>query len=128
MLILFDKKYKACSNLFVHTVEDEKFVYPAPLSIYASIEDEQRQLKNQIRFKFNSYYDSILTLDFHFSVFMYLLTYEYRMETILIEGLQKEELVSESNGYGGIYNFMNTSVLLNIGEQEIYDDYKKATV
>lgn len=128
MIELFNKKYKASSNIFVNTVENDKYTYPAPIGVYATIEDEQKNLKNQVKFKFSSYYDSLLTIDFHFSAFMYLLTYDYHIETVYIEGLEKEEITTEINGYGGVYNFMNSNVLLNIGEEEIYDDYKKATV
>lgn len=128
MIDIFNKKYKACSNIFVHTLEDARYTYPAPLSVYATIKDEQKNLKTQIKFKFASYYDSILTLDFHFSAFMYLLSHEYRIETLYIARLEKEEITTESSGYGGIYNFNDIDVVFNIGEAEIYDRYKKTTI
>lgn len=128
MIEVFNTKYKAVSNIYVHTIEDEKYTYPAPLYVYATIEDEQKNLKNQVKFRFSSYYDSILTIDFHFSAFMYLLTYDYHIVTLYIEGLEKEEITSEVSGHGGVYNFMNTNVLLNLGEDELYDRYKKTTV
>jgi len=125
MITVFNKNYKAVSNIFVHTVEDEKFTYPAPLSLCATIEDDAKHLKNQVKFKFASYYDSILVLDFHFSIFVYLLTHDYRLHTLYIAGLEKEEISTELYGYGGTYNFSNVNVLLNIGEEEIYDQYRQ---
>ena len=128
MIEVFNKKYKACSNIFVHTLEDEKFTFPAPLALYATIEDVQKDLKNEIKFTFSSYYNSLLILDFQFSVFMYLLSYDYHIDTIYIEGLEKEDVISEVQGYSAIYNFMNTNILVNMGADEIYDDYKKTSI
>lgn len=128
MIEIFGKKYRAASNIFVETIEDSDLVYPSPLSLCATIEDEQKHLKNELKFKFSSYYDSILVLDFQFSIFMYLLSYDYRIETLYIDKIEKKEVNNEMGGYGGTYSFDNMDVLINFGEDEIYDRYKKTAV
>lgn len=125
MLNLFNKKYKAVSNIFVHTVEDKKYTFPAPISIYANIGNEQNGGCNEIHFKFSNYLDSFLPLSFHFSVFMFLLSHDYRIDAIYIEGLNKKEDTTEVSGYGATFNFLDTKLLVNLGEDEIYDDYCK---
>lgn len=128
MLEVFNKRYRACSNIFVQTLEGDKYTFPAPLSLYGTIEDVQKDLKNEIKFTFSSYYNSLLILDFQFSIFMYLLSFDYHIDTIYIEGLEKEDIISEVQGYSGVYNFMNTNILVNMGADEIYDQYKKTSI
>jgi hypothetical protein len=125
MIEVFESKYRAVSPVYVNTIEGYEWVYPSPLSLCVTIEDEQRQTKNEATFTFSNYYDSILVINFQFSIFMYLLSFDYHIDTLCIEGLEKKEDRNEANGYGGVYSFMNTLVLLNKGEEEVYDDYLK---
>ena len=46
MIQIFDKKYKAISNIFVTTYDDNKYVFPSPMSIEMTIANEE---KNQNR-------------------------------------------------------------------------------
>lgn len=125
MIDIFNKKYKAISNIFVKTIEDDDFVFPSPISVYAIIEDEQKNLINKIDFKFSSYQDSILTLDVYFSIFAYLLTFDYKIEILHIANLTKESVQQDMHGYKGTYKYLNEDVSMNIGLDEIYDLYRK---
>lgn len=123
MLEVLNKRYKAISNLFVHTLEDEHHVYPAPISVYVSIEDENKDIKNTVKLGFTSFHDSVLPITY-FSLFFYLLSYEYKIETFYVEGLEKVETSTDLHGYTGTYKFVEGSILLNLGEEELYDKYK----
>jgi len=122
---IFEKKYKAVSNLFTRDIESNDYVFPAPLSIYGTIENETKNTKNILEFKFNSYYDSILIIDNYFQLFFYLLDFEYKLGTVLVENIIKTESNTDMYGYKGKYSFMEGNILLNIGTEEIYDDYCK---
>jgi hypothetical protein len=125
MIHVFDKHYKAISNIFVETHEGHKYTYPAPIDIYATIEDERKNLKNMIEFRVSSYLDSILPLTYNFSIFTYLLTFDYTIDTLYIASLMKTNTSSESYGYKGTFSFSNDNVMMNIGKTEIYDEYDK---
>lgn len=125
MLNIFNKKYKACSNLFVTTLEGAEYTFPAPLEVHAMIEDENKNLINKVDFKVSSYLDSILTLDINFSIFAYLLTHDYRLDCVYIADVIKESVSPDSDGYKGTFRFLNENVSMNIGMEEIYDRYVK---
>lgn len=125
MLELFDKRYKAISNVFVETYTGEKYIFPAPIYIYGTIENETKNLKNRLEIRYDSFWDSLFILDYHFSFFAYLLTFEYRLETILIQNLIKKECSSDAYGYKGSFQFLNEDVILNISDDEVYDQYKQ---
>lgn len=125
MIELFNRKYKAVSNLFVRTIEEDNFVYPAPLSVYGTLENNDKNLNNEIEFRFSSYYDSILTLDYNFCLTLFLLTPYYIIEVISIEDIIKKEDSLDTYGYKGKFSFQDGSLTMNILETDIYDLYKK---
>lgn len=125
MIDIFRKRYKACSNLFVNTLENENLVFPSPISLCAIIEDEQKSLVNELELKVTSYEDSPLTLNVSFSLFFYLLTFDYKMESFYVDNLTKASSNQEMDGYKGLYRFVNTDVAMNIGLDEIYARYMK---
>jgi len=122
---VFDKTYKSCSNLFVDTYIGEEFCFPSPISIFATIENEPKNIQNKLEVVFSSYNESILTLDYTFSLFFFLLNFEYKIETFHFPVLMKQESSPETYGYKGIYTFNSAELLTNQGTTEIYDQYLK---
>ena len=124
-LDIFNKRYKACSNLFVKTIENKDYIFPSPLHIYATIEDENKNTRNLIEFKFDSFYDSILILNGYFDIFLCLLDFEYKITTLYIESIINTSTSSEGYGYKGSYLFSNENLVLNITEKDFYNDFTK---
>lgn len=129
-LVIFDKKYKCISNLFVekdnsNTTKCINFVYPYPLEVYGTIENEEKNTKNNLDLTFSSYYDSILIIDSYFSLFFYLLDFDYTITTMYFRNIIKNKSNSEINGYKGSYNFTNDNIILNISEDEVENEYNK---
>ena len=113
------------SNLFVRTYEQEDFCFPAPIVVHATIEKESEDTLNELEMTFSSYLDSILIFDTPFSLFFYLLTNEYKIETIFFRVVRKKKTEQEISGYKGIFEFNSgDDLIMNIGEIDIYDDYK----
>lgn len=127
MLNIFNKKYKAISNLFIETAEGDKFTFPAPISLLINIETNETETKNVFEIKVNSVEDSILSLSSsYFSISFFLLTYEYTIDILYIDNiLLMSDVQSDMHGYKGTYQFVTNSVSMNIGEDEIYDKYSK---
>jgi hypothetical protein len=125
MLRLFNKNYKAISNLMVTTIEEETFVYPYPLSAIGTTYNEAENTQNQIEFRFSSYFDSILTLDYNFNLTFFLFTPLYRMEIMTVESILKSEDMADSYGYKGIFKFQDGALRMNMMSTDIYDKYKK---
>jgi hypothetical protein len=123
MITVFSKRYKAVSNLFVTNIEGENLVFPSPISIRAIIEDEQKNLANELEIKVKSYEDSMLILNGNFSLFFYLLTYTFNIECFYVANLTKDSTNQDVDGFRGLYKFVNTDVSMNIGTDEIYDKY-----
>lgn len=122
---IFDKKYKACSNIFTETVEQNNYIFPYPTYIYATIENESKNTRNLIEFKFSSFYDSILILDGYFDIFFYLLDFDYKITTLHIKNILLESSNQDMYGYKGSYLFSNGNLILNVTEDNYYDDYCK---
>lgn len=125
MIELFDKRYYAISNLFISDYEGKEYVFPSPLSFIATMENEAKQLKNRIEIIFSNFYDSPLILPYSFDLFFYLLTFEYTIHTFKGVDLLVIDKSSDTRGHKGTYSFINDRITLNIGDTEIYDDYKK---
>lgn len=125
MIKLFDERYLAISNLVVKTYDGQSYVFPSPLTVYATIENENKNTKNEITFKFQSFSESPLILEYTFSCFFYLLTPYYKINTMYFGVLQKENVQQEHTGYKATYSFNNESLVANIGNTEIYDEFKK---
>lgn len=127
MIKLFDESYLAVSNLIVKTYDGESYVFLSPLSIHATIENEARNTKNEITFKFLNYHESPLILEYTFSCFFFLLTPYYKINTMYFGVLQRQNIQAESSGYKATYIFNNENLISNIGLTEIYDDFKKVS-
>lgn len=128
MIKLFDRPYLAVSNLIVQTYEGLSYVFPSPLSVEATIENEDKNIKNQLIFRFSNYNESLLVLPYTFSLFMYLLTPLYTIDTMYFRVLKKITSAPEVNGYKGIYEFSNFNtddLIINEGTEEIYDCFNK---
>lgn len=125
MIDIFDKKYKAISNLFIKTYEEKDYTFPSPLSFIATIENEKENKKNRVEIVVPSYYDSVLILDHYFNVFAYLLTFDYKIDSIIFNNLVRLDINSDTRGYKGIYSFINEDVSMNLGQTEIYDNFIK---
>lgn len=125
MIQVFDKRYKSISNLFISTYEGFEYVFPSPQSCSATMGKEVENTNNEIVFVFSNYYDSPLVVDYYFDCFFYLLTYEYTLDTVYLKNLLHSSDMSETNGHKAIYNFISDDLTLNLGEQEIYDDYQR---
>lgn len=125
MIEVFDKKYKAISNLYVTNYDSKTYIYPSPFYVHATIENETRNLKNRLEVKVDTYNASILTLDYYFDLFFYLFSFEYKIDTILIRNCIKEDTNQDINGYKGSFRFLNNDILLNLGNTELYDKYNK---
>lgn len=125
MIKLFNKTYKAISNLYITTIEEEEFVYPFPLSVMATMENESENTKNEIEFRFSSYFDSILTLDYSFHLTCFLFTPLYVIEVMSVKDLIKTEDMMDTYGYKGKFSFQDGSLGMNILQTDIYDRYKK---
>ena len=125
MLRLFGKNYKAISNLMVTTIEQENLIYPYPLSAIGTTYNEAENTKNQIEFRFSSYFDSILTLDYNFDLTFFLFTPLYRIEVMTVESILKSEDMADSYGYKGIFGFQDGALRMNLMDTDIYDKYKK---
>jgi hypothetical protein len=125
MLRLFNKEYKSISNLFVRTIEEEDFVYPFPLSLEATMENESQNTKNEIEIRFGSYFDSILTLDYRFQLTFFLLTPYYNIEVVSFSELVKLEDMLDTYGYKGKFGFQDGDISMNLLDTDIYPGYKK---
>lgn len=127
MLNIFGVKYKAISNLFVDTVEGESFTFPAPIALYAAIEETDTSSKNIFDIKVNSVQDSILSLSSSYlSLFFYALSFEYKVNVFYLDNLiLSSDIQSDMYGYKGTYQFVNTNIAMNIGLDEVFDQYKK---
>lgn len=125
MIEIFKQKYKAISNLYVDTIEGDSYVYPAPIKFCATIEDSEKGSKSQLTVGVTSYLDSILTLEYQFSLFFYLYSFDYVIRTVHLVGLNKLSTSSELYGSSGIFSFDSGNVLLNIQEEDTYGSYKK---
>ncbi|MGL5923681.1 hypothetical protein [Chroococcidiopsis sp.] len=121
MIDIFSKRYLAVSNAFVTTIEGDVFVYPAPLSVHGTIEDESKSTKSRFEFHVSSYTDSFLALNSPHSIFLYLLSMEYTIDTLYIQYLRKEEVRQEVGGYKGIYDYVNQDVAMNMSIEEVSD-------
>jgi hypothetical protein len=124
MLKLFNKQYKAISNLLVTTIEEEHLVYPYPLSAIGTTYNESDNTQNQIEFRFSNYFDSILTLDYSFNLTFFLFTPLYRLEIMTVEQIVKAEDMADSYGYKGIFKFQDGALRMNIMAEDTYDKYK----
>jgi hypothetical protein len=125
MLRLFNKEYKSISNLFVRTIEEENWVYPFPLSLEGNMENESQNTKNELEFRFGSYFDSILTLDYRFQLTFFLLTPYYNIEVVSFSELVKLEDMLDTYGYKGRFGFQDGDISMNLLSTDIYDNYKK---
>lgn len=128
MLDIFDKKYKACSNLFIEDIEENEYTYPFPLDVCGTIENESKETHNEITFKFNSYYDSILVIKSYFKLFFVALDFEYNITSFYFKRVIQKSTSSEMSGYKGTYIFSNDDLILNIAsnlDNNIYNDYTK---
>lgn len=125
MIDIFGKKYKAISNLFIHTVEDEHHVFPAPLSMLATLDNNDKNTTNQLELRFSSYFDSVLPLDFSFRFTCFLLTPYYSIEVLSIEDLVKKEDIIDTYGYKATFGFQDGAISMNLMGTDIYDKFKK---
>ena len=125
---VLNKGYRAVSPIFVETIEGDKFTYPAPvyMNIHMPSADEGKSQPNTFEVRYPTYVHGILPLDFYFSAFFYLMTFDYKLSTFHVEGLVKDSVDTTMYGYKGIFYFEDGNVNINIGTEEIYDDYKKA--
>lgn len=122
---LFDKPYKSCSNLIIDTYTGEEYCFPSPFSISATIENDTKNTSSKIEFGFKSFSESPLILDYTFSLLLFVLNFEYKIESFYFPVLMKQESSPESYGYKGVYTFISKDIISNIGNTEIYDDYLK---
>lgn len=128
MIYVFNEYFKACSNIFITNIEEETSVFPSPLSLNISTDNDNSENSNKqtiLEIKVNSYLDSFLPLNKNFSFFVYLLNQEYIIKTIYIGNLIKESVNQEIGGYKGRYRFTTDSVAMNIGLNNVYDKYVK---
>ena len=127
---ILGKSYRAVSPIFVETLESESYTYPAPiyLNIYMPGAKDSDSKINTFEVRYPSFTHSILPLDFYFSAFMYLLTFDYKLSTFHVEGLTKDSVDTTMHGFKGIFNFEDGNVNTNVGLEEIYDDFKKVSV
>lgn len=127
MLLIFGKKYKAISNLFVETIEGESFVFPAPLAIHAEILDGEESFKTKFEIKNPNVQDSIFSLGAtYLSLLFYGLNHEYKIDVVYIENMILDsDISSDMFGYKGNYSFISDNISMNIGTDEIFDKYKK---
>lgn len=125
MIDLFGKKYIAISNLFVYTIEEDRYTFPCPLSATATLESSDKNTVNQIEFRFSSYFDSILVLDCSFRLTCFLMTPYYGIEVLSIEDLVKKEDTIDTYGYKAVFGFQEGALSMNIMHTDIYPSYKK---
>lgn len=130
MLNIFDKSYKACSNLMIEDIEGNKYTYPSPLEIHATIENESKNTKNEISFKFTSYYDSIIVIKSYFKLFFIALDFEFGLTSFYFKSIIQKENSNDTNGHKVTYIFNNDDLILNIttnldNNNNIYNEYTK---
>ena len=116
----FNQKYFAVSNLFIRTGDGDFFTFPAP---YALKFDSDFQASNMLEVCYANYYESPLIVDYIFSLFFYLFSFDGTVETMYLQSVWlKEEPRNESYGYKAIYAFDSQSVLSNLTEKQFYGD------
>jgi hypothetical protein len=128
MLNIFDKSYKACSNLIIEDIEGNKYIYPSPLEIHATIENESKNTKNEISFKFTSYYDSIIVIKSYFKLFFITLDFEFGLTSFYFKSIIQKENSNDMSGHKVMYIFNNDDLILNIAnnlDNNIYNEYTK---
>lgn len=125
MIEVFDKKYKAISNLFVETYTSNSYTFPSPIEINAKIGNDTKKTKNEMKMVFSSYLDSILIVPYYFDLFFYCLSFEYKIDTILLRNILLVDYRQELNGYKAEYRFLSDDITINFGDTEIYDNYRK---
>jgi hypothetical protein len=125
MIDLFGKKYIAISNLFVYTIEEERYTFPCPLSAVATLENGDKNTTNSIEFRFSSYFDSILVLDSAFKLTCFLLTPYYGVEVLSVEDMIKKEDTMDTYGYKASFSFQEGALSMNIMQKDIYSSFKK---
>jgi hypothetical protein len=125
MIYIFNEYYKACSNIFITTIEEYRYTYPSPLNLVISMDTEENKQQSYLEIKVTSYSDSFLTLDKNFSFYVFLLNHEYIIKTLYIGNLTKDTVNQEVGGYKGKYRFTTDTVAMNIGLTDIYDKYVK---
>lgn len=125
MLDLFGKKYTACSNLFIYTLEGDRYTYPAPLSIEGTLENADKNTHNQLEIRFSSYLDSPMVIPSVFRMTAFLLTPYYIIEVISIDSLLKKEDIIDTYGYKASFSFQDGSLSMNILDGDIYDPYSR---
>jgi hypothetical protein len=125
MITVFNKRYKSISNLFIETYEGYEYTFPSPISLNADVADEKENRSHEFEFLFSNYYDSLLILDYYFDCFFYLLGYDYKIDTLFVKNLLHKSDNQEMNGHRAIYSFMPDDLTLNLGDDEVYDRYKK---
>jgi hypothetical protein len=123
MITVLDKKYQSCSNIFVDTAEGDEYIFESPYSLNIKIDSETE--KANIEIVNPDFFRSILCLTTYYSFFIYLLSLEYKIDSIYIENIEKQEVQQTSNGSKGIYVFAPSAIIINYGITEVFDDYKK---
>jgi len=105
MLKCIGRNYYAVSNLFVQTCDGEYLTYPAPHGLILDV-DSKDEKNNSLTVSVSSYYDSILMLDYVFSLFFYLMFFDGTIESFYLGSVfLKDEPRSEAYGYKAIYHF-----------------------
>lgn len=126
---LFRRKYRAISNVFVSDIESNNYTYPYPIEICATIStgsDDSTNNANDITFRYESFYDSMFTLDGPLNVDFYVLALDYSIEHFLFGQIILKEVNTDAHGYKGTYSYQDSLLVTNIcsENEKVYKVYK----
>ena len=128
-LKIFNVGFKAISNLFVETIEDKQFCFPAPLRLHATINNEEgKNVVGELSILTPTYLSSPLIVDHYIDLFCYVLAQDYVLHTYLFRQILLKDYSTEMSGYSGTYIFDPSKVMTNICElsnQTLYSLFKK---
>ena len=110
---IFNKNYKAVSNLYVRDIEENDLVYPAPIGMCVKIKEDDKDV-NKLYLYVTSYLDSPLTLDYYIHLFFYVLGEDFTLNTFLFKQIVLQETTPEVQGHKGTYSFEPNQVVSNV--------------
>lgn len=124
MIKLIGVTYRAVSPVLVKTPGGEEFVYP-PFLCGETVAGTSDKPGNTVSLTWKHYTDSPLGLDYYLSIcFLALKMPDYKLDLFCFDPIILKERKSDIIGYTGVYTYNDQHLRLEMGETEVYDQFK----
>lgn len=126
MINLIGATYRAVSPVVVLTPGGEQYVYP-PFLCAETTTGTPDKPGNTFSVTWKSFTDSPLSLDYYLSMWFYALRMPvYTIDAFYFDPVILKERKSDIMGYTGVYTFSDQHLKLEMGETEVYDQFKES--